>query len=101
MKISSAVHTETGEVLRLEDENYLIIVEDPRLGTYEHFKSSGDNPVIYEVVSLAVDNKTSEPLVIYRSLSDKSTLHARPYEMFFETVEHQNETVERFKRISE
>lgn len=53
-----------------------------KLGLYKHFKGT-----IYEVIGIATHSETQEQLVIYRPVSDKNKLWARPLEMFTSKVD--------------
>lgn len=53
-----------------------------KLGLYKHFKGT-----IYEVIGIATHSETQEQLVIYRPISDKNKLWARPLEMFISKVD--------------
>lgn len=69
-----------------------------RKGTYRHNKKDQ----LYEVLGVALQTETGEPLVVYRPLySSEYELFARPYEMFVELVELDGETKPRFEFISE
>lgn len=59
---------------------------------YRHFKGA-----FYWVICIATHSETSEKLVIYKN--DKDEVYARPYNMFFETVEHNGENVPRFEKV--
>jgi hypothetical protein len=66
----------------------------PRLGRYRHYKGGE-----YEVVGVARHSETLEPLVLYRPLYNQSGLWVRPYDMFFEQVEHEGRLQPRFAPI--
>lgn len=69
-----------------------------RKGVYRHNKKNQ----LYEVLGIAVQTETDEPLVVYRPLYDSSyELFARPYEMFVELVELDGVMKPRFEFISE
>ncbi|MDE3840752.1 hypothetical protein C0966_15855 [Bacillus methanolicus] len=57
---------------------------------YRHFKGN-----IYEFICIAIHSETGEKLVIYKD--DKGKIFARPYEMFFDEVEHEGKLVPRFE----
>ena len=65
-------------------------------GKYRHFKGN-----LYEVVNLVHHSETQEPLVLYRALYGDHGLWVRPLEMFFETIERDGKTLQRFEPISE
>lgn len=44
-----------------------------KLGLYRHFKGT-----VYEVIGVATHSETQEQLVIYRPVSDRNKLWARP-----------------------
>ena len=53
-------------------------------GLYRHFKGG-----YYRVIAIAKHSETQEKLVIYQSVSDESSVWARPYEMFFGPVDRE------------
>lgn len=77
---------------------------DPELpeiekGTYRHTKSNR----LYEVIGITFNTETNEPLVIYRPLYEhpkKYEMFARPYDMFFSTVEDNGKQKPRFEKCS-
>lgn len=77
------------------------MTSDPELpkleaGVYLHNKTQHK----YEVLGVALQTETSEPLVIYRALWDSTIeLFARPYAMFVETVEIDSKHVPRFEKV--
>lgn len=62
--------------------------------TFSHYKGGG----VYEVVTMAIDEGTLEPLVVYRSLAHASTW-VRTYSNFIEQVLHNGSLVSRFQRL--
>lgn len=67
-------------------------------GTYIHHKSGH----LYEVMGVALQTETDEPLVIYRPLwKSEYELFARPHAMFTEEVELNGEMKPRFEKIDE
>jgi hypothetical protein len=67
---------------------------DTPLGRYRHYKGGE-----YEVIGVARHSETSEPLVIYRPLYNRSGWWVRPHAMFFGTVTVDARTQPRFARI--
>jgi hypothetical protein len=63
-------------------------------GRYRHYKGGE-----YEVVDLARNSETLEPLVVYRALYGESGLWVRPYAMFMEQVDVEGRCQPRFARI--
>ena len=62
-------------------------------GVYRHTKTGH----LYEVIGVALQTETDEPLVIYKPLwRCKYQLFARPYAMFVEHVEVNDATAPRF-----
>lgn len=53
-----------------------------KLGLYRHFKGT-----VYEIIGVATHSETQEQLVIYRPVSDRNKLWARPLEMFTSKVD--------------
>lgn len=67
-------------------------------GTYRHNKSGK----LYEVIGVALQTETEEPLVIYRALYETACkLFARPYAVFVEKIELSGETKPRFEKIDD
>ena len=65
-------------------------------GEYIHTKSGKH----YEVLGVAMQTETQEPLVIYRPLYDtKYEFFARPFAMFVENIELQGSSVPRFQKV--
>ena len=65
----------------------------PKLGRYRHYKGGE-----YEVVGVVRHSETLEVLVLYRPIKHPA-LWVRPYEMFFEQVEHDGRLQPRFDFI--
>ena len=63
-------------------------------GRYRHFKGNE-----YEVIELAHHSETQEPMVVYRALYGERGLWVRPMEMFFEAIERDGKTLQRFEYI--
>lgn len=67
-------------------------------GVYRHSKKGH----LYEVVGVALQTETEEPLVIYRPLyQNEYELFARPYLMFMENVELNGRAKPRFEKVNE
>ncbi len=69
-----------------------------KLGKYRHFKGGE-----YQVIGTARHSETLEVMVIYKPLyelnADELKTWVRPIEMFFDSKEHNGETVSRFTFI--
>lgn len=65
-------------------------------GRYKHYKGNE-----YEVIGEATHTETEERLVVYKSLYPPFTLWARPYDMFFETVTMDGQTIPRFLKVED
>ncbi len=64
-------------------------------GVYRHNKTGQ----LYEVLGVALQTETNEPLVLYRPLYDSEyELFARPYGMFMQKVELNGEMKSRFEK---
>ena len=62
-------------------------MENPRLklhGVYQHFKGG-----LYLLEDVAYHSETKENMIIYRALYGDNRLWCRPYDMFFQEVDHQ------------
>lgn len=65
-------------------------------GKYRHTKSGK----LYEVVGVALETETSQPLVVYRPLyANEYELFARPYDMFVGKIDIEGKILPRFERI--
>lgn len=71
-----------------------------KLGKYRHFKGGE-----YQVVGTARHSESMEVMVIYKPLyvleKDELETWVRPIDMFFDTKEHNGETVLRFSLIED
>ncbi len=57
---------------------------------------------LYEVIGMALQTETDEPLVIYRPLYENEyELFARPYAMFIEKVELDSKLIPRFEKVND
>ncbi|MBC7765653.1 MAG: DUF1653 domain-containing protein [Hyphomonadaceae bacterium] len=62
-------------------------------GTYRHFKGN-----LYEVMDTVIHSESLETFVLYKPIAGDA-MWVRPYDMFFEMVEHNGEMVMRFERV--
>lgn len=69
-------------------------VKNIPLGRYRHFKGNE-----YEVLHIAHNSETQEPLVVYRALYGKREVWVRPAAMWNEIIERDGKTFPRFTRI--
>ena len=60
-------------------------------GIYRHFKGKR-----YEVIGVAHHSETMEDFVVYRALYGEGEMWIRPASMWFETVERDGITYQRF-----
>ena len=65
-------------------------------GKYRHFKGN-----LYELVDIVHHSETQEAMVLYRALYGEHGLWVRPLDMFFETIERDGTTLDRFQYIGE
>jgi cyclomaltodextrinase / maltogenic alpha-amylase / neopullulanase len=65
-------------------------------GRYRHFKGNE-----YEVVDVALDSETQQPVVIYRALYGERGLWVRPLTMFTEVIERNGARIRRFEYIGD
>ncbi len=73
---------------------------------YRHYKSTGWNDHVYEIIGTAKHSETDEILVVYKPLYECSwqewcDFTARPLSMWEEMVEWNGEMVPRFTLITE
>lgn len=71
-------------------------ISDTVAGTYRHYKGNE-----YEVIGVGTHTESEEKMVIYKGLYAPYETWLRPYDMFFETVEVDGETVPRFAKIED
>jgi hypothetical protein len=64
-------------------------------GVYQHYKGN-----YYKVLCIARHSETTEPMVVYKALYDDGGMWTRPAAMWNETVEHEGQTVLRFRQLS-
>ena len=79
-----------------------MILEDPKPGKYQHFKTAK----LYEVIGIAIHSETREEMVIYKALYHcedfgDNSIWVRPKKMFLEYVEHNGARIPRFKPITQ
>lgn len=67
-----------------------------KFGKYRHFKGNE-----YEVIGIAKDSETMEPMVVYRAMYGELGLWVRPLTMFTETIIRDNQEMKRFTYIGE
>lgn len=67
-----------------------------RPGRYRHFKGNE-----YEVMGVARDSETLQPLVVYRALYGERGLWVRPLAMFTEVIEREGQRLPRFSYVGE
>ena len=70
--------------------------EEIPLGRYRHFKGKE-----YEVIGIAANSETMEPMVVYRALYGEMGLWVRPAAMWNETVERDGVIYRRFTYVGE
>ena len=63
----------------------------PVHAVFRHFKGN-----LYEVLAIAQDTETEEPIVIYQNVNKRGIIWARPASMWFDEV---NEGVKRFEKV--
>lgn len=61
---------------------------------YQHFKGKE-----YEIICMARHSETEEPMVVYKALYGTAKIWVRPAKMFFEQIEVNGKTVNRFKVV--
>ena len=67
-----------------------------KAGRYRHYKGNE-----YLVLCEATHSETLERLVVYKALYGDGGIWVRPFDMFFEDVETNGETVPRFRYIGD
>jgi hypothetical protein len=63
-------------------------------GRYRHYKGGE-----YEVLGVARNSETLEPMVLYRALYGEGGLWVRPHSMFFESIESDGVRQPRFSPV--
>jgi len=76
----------------------------PPIGVYEHYKSTPEDPKLYQVLAIAQHTETDEKFVVYIPLYTVPEhtglrVRVRPLEMFVETVSINGKTVPRFHYV--
>ena len=69
-------------------------MKEIKLGKYRHFKGNE-----YEVVGIAKNSETLEPMVIYKALYGDGGLWVRPLSMWNEEITRDGKTFKRFQYI--
>jgi hypothetical protein len=63
-------------------------------GRYRHFKGNE-----YEVIAIARNSETTEPMVVYKALYGDGGIWVRPAQMWNETIERDGKKYKRFERV--
>ena len=76
----------------------------PKVGVYEHYKSTSQSRRYYQVIGFARHTETEEILAVYIPLyvipeHTGLRLQVRPLKMFLENVKVNDKTVPRFRYI--
>lgn len=72
------------------------ITSEIRPGRYRHFKGGE-----YEVLFIAKNSESLEPMVVYKALYGDGDIWVRPASMWNETVSRDGNTTARFSYIGE
>lgn len=78
----------------MKDLQYSDKAKNLKIGKYRHYKGNE-----YEVISIARHSETLEELVVYKALYGEHNIWCRPIEMFYETVEIDGKTKQRFEFV--
>ncbi len=81
--------------MRMDKMKYEEAVRTILPGVYRHFKGN-----YYKMLCIARHSETTEPMVVYKALYGDGDVWTRPAYMWNETVEHDGQTVLRFRRLS-
>ena len=78
--------------------------EYPNVGIYEHYKSTPEDRRYYQVLGFARHTETEEILAVYIPLyvipeHTGLRIQVRPLDMFMESVDHEGQTLPRFRYI--
>lgn len=76
----------------------------PNIGVYEHYKSTPEGRRYYQVLGFARHTETEEILAVYIPLyvipeHKGLRLQVRPLDMFIESVDHEGQTLPRFRYV--
>ncbi|XWV25629.1 TonB box-like protein [Tupanvirus deep ocean] len=63
---------------------------------YYHYRSPHDH---YKVITIALDEATEKPVVVYQALYGKKLIWVRHYDVWCQNVEHNGEILKRFTKI--
>lgn len=72
------------------------LVDTIKPGRYRHFKGNE-----YEVIGVARDSESMQPMVVYRALYGERGLWVRSAEMFSEVIEREGMRVQRFQYVED
>lgn len=93
-------HTETGEIININDSSYETLDGVLRPGIYRHYKSKPDDLKFYLVERAVKQSDSGEILAIYRLLdSTDEAVFARPLEIFRSSVKVGRGEIPRFRYI--
>ena len=87
LTLPAVISHNTGEVLAPQSH-----IEP---GVYQHYKGG-----YYLVLFVAQNTETEDEEVVYQSLSGDLRVWTRPLQMFLENVEHEGNSVQRFRKIA-
>lgn len=79
----------------MKQMKYIEAMKTIQPGIYQHYKGN-----YYEALYIARHSETLEPMVVYKALYGDGGIWARPASMWNETVQHEGQTVPRFKKLS-
>lgn len=76
---------------------HMDIQENPHksIGIYRHFKTGQD----YQLMGQGTHTETKEKVAVYKALYSPYEWFIRPWNMFFEFVEHETKKVPRFTKV--
>lgn len=96
-------HTETKELLDINDPRYETVEGLLRSGVYRHYKSTLDALKYYEVEKVVQNTEVQEYLVIYRPLYEGGDISvvARPLSMFTDMVAVGKGKIPRFRYLAQ
>ncbi len=70
-------------------------IQSISIGRYRHFKGNE-----YEVIGIARNSETQEPMVVYKALYGDGSIWVRPADMWNETIERDGKKYKRFERVT-
>ena len=63
---------------------------------YYHYRNPNQH---YKIITVALDEATEEPSIVYKALYDDELVWVRSYSVWSELVDHNGQNVKRFEKV--